>query len=831
MAEKPILKTKTGRRALRLIRQTPWAFTPEGLQRGLHIHAPSSTVKMTEINTIIKELLANETLIKFNGNGYRLAKPALTTDMVRKAIQLSPTSLHESDLIALFASKSKANTEEQIKKSTEQRTELMDILDTLAGEGHIKKSHKSYISATPMSNVAWVKIARTGKYGFPENWEDVSVPPYIQLHKKFMDTLDAEASRADFARTQHLMRFDRSARVSLGAKELLRSGHITGVFKTAADGTQNFAPTDYRIKGAFELLANKAAILPTDGQVIMARPPVKGSLSPMKLEIETVIPGEADYRTIDLYSNGVRTDIPLDAYQEAKDLIAAGLPKAGKLFQGRTLRDLRHKSFFSIDPVNRQDIDDAMHFERNEDGSLTASIAISYASALIPPGGALDTYRQQNPMAIFLPDGSRHTLPHILHNPDNGFLSLCENAERLALVYECHILAGCNDIDDIDYSIFPALIKSRQAFDYDTFMNELMSIERECPEAVSKGVDNAYDFYQRMTEMMSVLHFKSVKPSFSFNHAGNVTQFQARDPNVADDIVEFAMRLTNHIGFRQIQEAGYEDTPVIYRSQQAPDKDEILETLAHIEEIFPRSVPYHAYEQLQDAHMDDRDYRDIVHEAINQTLFNVPQGASYAYASHQLLKATRPGYYTDRALPHFALGNATLQQTSPLRRWHDGINQQVVAHAAGFHPNLPDLDALACSKAAQNITQIEGMAKDIERTSAQRHRIALMADKGYDTPFQGTIIEIKPRGIVIETEDKVRGLLPLSMLPRNWSVDHTKQSLTVAEDKTRIYGLGDYLPAQLWLHEACPLTNSLVMNVNPNHLAQAKSYEKTRSFT
>jgi ribonuclease R len=112
---------------------------------------------------------------------------------------------------------------------------------------------------------------------------------------------------------------------------------------------------------------------------------------------------------------------PPEAIQEA--LRAKPLPLG-------TRDDLRHLPFFTIDPIDAKDHDDAVFAQKTEEG-FTLYVAIADVAAYVTPHSAIDDEALKRGNSVYFPDRVVPMLPEEL---STDLCSLKEKQDRPALV-------------------------------------------------------------------------------------------------------------------------------------------------------------------------------------------------------------------------------------------------------------------------------------------------------------------------------------------------------------------------------------------------------------
>ena len=154
----------------------------------------------------------------------------------------------------------------------------------------------------------------------------------------------------------------------------------------------------------------------------------------------------------------------------------------------------------------------------------------------------------------------------------------------------------CESLDDINCDIFPAKIRSRAALNYGDFLDLLSPLEAtDIGESAlpQSCIDGAVEFAYRLDGLMTGLRFTDTKTSLSFDEGGILSTAQGRRAHLGDQVIELAALLTAQKSTDIVRD--YNDTsrektlPFAFRVQAVPDKDDLIDSLAELEIVFPES--------------------------------------------------------------------------------------------------------------------------------------------------------------------------------------------------------------------------------------------------
>lgn len=150
-------------------------------------------------------------------------------------------------------------------------------------------------------------------------------------------------------------------------------------------------------------------------------------------------------------------EFPAEVLAEAER--AAGLPPSGV--------DRTDVPFVTIDPAGSQDLDQAMHLSRRDDGGYRVRYAIADVASYVSPGSLIEAESWVRGQTVYLPDGRIPLHPPVL---SEGAVSLFAGVERAAVVWTIDLDA---DGATTGVGLERARIRSRAKLDYPSVQREL----------------------------------------------------------------------------------------------------------------------------------------------------------------------------------------------------------------------------------------------------------------------------------------------------------------------------------------------------------------------
>jgi exoribonuclease R len=123
--------------------------------------------------------------------------------------------------------------------------------------------------------------------------------------------------------------------------------------------------------------------------------------------------------------------------------------------------DARDIPFFTLDPPDSRDLDQAMHLERRPDGrGFRVHYAIADVAAFVTPGGEIDAEARRRVQTLYFPDRRIPLHPPVL---SEGAASLLPEQDRPALLWQLDLDA---EGELTSTQVRRALVRSRARLDY-----------------------------------------------------------------------------------------------------------------------------------------------------------------------------------------------------------------------------------------------------------------------------------------------------------------------------------------------------------------------------
>ena len=446
-------------------------------------------------------------------------------------------------------------------------------------------------------------------------------------------------------------------------------------------------------------------------------------------------------------------------------------------------RDMRNVLTFTIDPKDAKDFDDALSFQKLENGNYEIGIHIADVSYYLEEGTILDAEAYNRAISVYLVDRVVPMLPEVL---SNFACSLRPNEEK-------YTFSAIFEIDEkavVKNQWFGrTVIYSDQRFAYEEAQHiietggntipqeiSITGAEYEVSDAIKEATLklNALSKILRSKRMANgAISFDKVEVKFNLNEESEPVGVYFKVAKDANHLIEEFMLLANRKVAEFIGKQRPEKT-FVYRIHDEPDQDKLINMQTVIAKF--------GYK------IDLRSKTDIS-KSLNNLLADVQGKKEQNLVDTLAIRTMSKAKYSTDNIGHYGLAFEYYSHfTSPIRRYPDVMAHRLLQH---YLDGGASVDAEVYEEQCNHSSNMEGLAANAERDSIKYMQVKYMLDHK-DEEFLGVISGVTEWGIYVEImSNKCEGMCRIREIKDDYYTFDEKQYALVGEVTKNILQLGD----------------------------------------
>lgn len=444
-------------------------------------------------------------------------------------------------------------------------------------------------------------------------------------------------------------------------------------------------------------------------------------------------------------------------------------------------RDMREVLTFTIDPRDAKDFDDALSFQKLDNGNYEIGVHIADVSFYLKEGTILDEEAYNRATSIYLVDRVVPMLPEVLsnvacslrpHEEKYTFSAIFEMNEKAEVVNRWFGRTVIYSDQRFAYEEAQHIIETKGA----TIPAELSltgseyTVIEDIREAVLK-MDDLAKIMRRKRMQNGAISFDKVEVKFHLNEQAEPTGVYFKIAKDSNHLIEEFMLLAN----RKVAEyIGKQNKTFVYRIHEEPDIDKLM-NLQGIISKFGYSLNFKT--------------KDTISKSLNKLMEDVKGSKEQNLVDTLAIRSMSKAKYSTQNVGHYGLAFEYYSHfTSPIRRYPDVMAHRLLQH---YLDGGKSVDDEVYEEQCSHSSSMEILAANAERDSIKYMQVKYMLDHK-DEEFLGVISGVTEWGIYVEIiSNKCEGMVRIREIRDDYYTFDEKQYALVGEVTHNILQLGD----------------------------------------
>lgn len=650
-------------------------------------------------------------------------------------------------------------------KKKEDLKKIERFIDSLLDQGRIRQlSNGNFVSQREQEEFTGVVDHVSSRFAYVDIGEEQDI--YVKT-KDLASAVDGDTVKVTVFPTRH------GDHPEGKVLEILNRNRSRFVGRIEVSANFAFVVPDFRkIHQDFFIYPENVNGAKTNDKVVVEV--ISWAEDDKKPEAKVVeILGKAGENEAEIHSIMAEFDLPFrftEDVERESQAIDEGITKQ----EIKKRRDFREVTTFTIDPEDAKDFDDALSFQKLDNGHYEIGVHIADVTHYVKPNSLLEKEAFDRATSVYLVD---RTIPMLPERLSNGLCSLRPNEDKLtfAAVFEIDAKGKIHN-----EWFGRTVIHSDKRFSYEEAQAVIEAGRGTFGEELSVLNDLAKKLRKERFSK-GAINFETTEVKFKLDEKGRPLAVIPKVRKDAHKLIEEFMLLANKqvANFVYNYKKGKENNTYVYRTHDFPDPDKVKDFA-----LFAKQFGHRI--NVEEA---------SISQSLNK-LMNSIEGKPEQHVLEQLaIRTMAKAKYSTEPKGHFGLAfNHYSHFTSPIRRYPDMMAHRLLQHYLDEKKPVSKTDY---EERCEHSSEREKRAADAERASIKYKQVEFMslAEK---KDYEGLISGVSEWGIYVEIiETKCEGMIRVADMTDDFYEFDEKNYRIVGRKTAKTFRLGDKINVRI----------------------------------